>query len=356
VQHPIFFDRNENRYGPAPACLEALRGADPELLFNYTRAFQQGSYSELSARLAADHGIDENQVILGYGCEDILKEAVHHYVPAGGTILIPSASWWYYRAVAAEVGGLSVEYPIRRSPLRFEYDIETMLSQRRTENPSLILVASPNNPTGNVLGRAELRRLLEAYRGVPFVLDQAYFGFTHGEVDDYSALLAEFEHLLILRTFSKLYALAGVRIGYAMAGSGLTTFQKFCARYLGYNRLSERVALAALDSPAYYAGIAAGMDRCRRKFYDLFRGRPGFEIYESEANFVLVRMPLPIAETLERELANQGLIVKFFREPEFVAHARISLGNEAENELLISAIRTVVERCGVTLDALGETA
>lgn len=356
MQHPVYFDRNENRYGPAPACLRALQGADRELLFNYTRAYQQGSYSELSARLAADHDLDEKQLILGYGCEDILKEAVQHFVPVGGTILIPSASWWYYRAMADEVGGRSVEYPLRRTPLRYEYDVNTMLRMRRTADPSLILVASPNNPTGNVLSRNDLRRLLDAYRGVPFVLDQAYFGFQQGEIDDYSALLGEYEDLLILRTFSKLYALAGVRIGYAMTGRGLVSFQKYCARYLGYNRLSERVALAALDSPAYYADLAVRMARCREKFYDLFRNSPGCEIYESEANFVLVKMPVAVAERLERELVDQNLIVKFFREPEFVAHARISLGDEADNERLIAAIRAVIGSQMTSADARGEMA
>jgi histidinol-phosphate aminotransferase len=356
VQHPVFFDRNENRYGPAPACLNALQCADRELLFNYTRAYQQGSYSELSARLAADHGLDEKQLILGYGCEDILKEAVQHFVPAGGTILIPSASWWYYRAMADEVGGRSVEYPLRPTPLRYEYDVNTMLQLRQSANPAMILVASPNNPTGNVLSRDDLRRLLDAYRGVPFVLDQAYFGFKQGEIDDYSALLGEYEDLMILRTFSKLYALAGVRIGYAMTGRGLVSFQKYCARYLGYNRLSERVALAALDSPAYYSDLAARMAGCREKFYQLFRHSPGCEIYESEANFVLVKMPVAVAERLERELVEQKLIVKFFREPEFIAHARISLGDEADNERLIAAIRAVMGSPRLSAEALGETA
>ena len=85
VSGPVLFDRNENRFGPAPACLEVLRKADAELLYNYTRAFQQGHYSDLSVRLGLMHGVGEQRIILGYGCEDILKEAVHHtsWRPAG---------------------------------------------------------------------------------------------------------------------------------------------------------------------------------------------------------------------------------------------------------------------------------
>jgi histidinol-phosphate aminotransferase len=335
----VLLDRNENRYGPAPACLDVLRHADGELLYNYTRAFQAGYYSDLSARLAEHHGVDEKRIILGYGCEDILKQSVHHFLAKGRKILIPSASWWYYKSIADEVGGITVEFPLHASTTHYEFDVEALLRMRRTEDPGLLLIASPNNPTGNVLARADLRRLLAAYGDVPFVLDQAYFGFTPDDLDDAGALCDEFPHLLILRTFSKLYALAGVRIGYAVVGTGLGSFQRFCARNLGYNRISERLALAALDSPLYYANVARRMAADRQRFYALFRSCPGCEIYLSEANFVLVKMPPETAVTLKTELDRQGLVIKFFREPGFENHARISLGTDTEDNELIVAVR-----------------
>ncbi|MBK7187340.1 MAG: histidinol-phosphate aminotransferase family protein [bacterium] len=352
----VYFDRNENRYGPAPACMQVLREAEGELLFNYSRTFQRGYYSELSARLAAIHGVDEQRIILGYGCEDILKEAVHHFLPAGRAVLIPSASWWYYHAVAAEVGGVTTEYPLRPVRNRYEYDVEALLRLRETADPALVLLASPNNPTGNSLGRSDLRRLLEAYRGVPFVLDQAYFGFTPAAQDDVGALTGEFGDLLVLRTFSKLYALAGVRIGYALCGNDLDVFRRFCARNLGYNRISEKLALAALDSPGYYRDVAAGMSRSRQQLYDLFGSIPGCAVYESEANFVLVKMPPEMVVLLERELNARGMIVKFLKEPGFTDHARISLGNAEETDQLVAAIGSLLARPAVRTRAIGESA
>jgi histidinol-phosphate aminotransferase len=335
----VLLDRNENRYGPAPACLDVLRHADAELLYNYTRAFQEGYYSDLSARLGRHHGVAESRVLLGYGCEDILKQSVHHFLARGRTILIPAASWWYYKSIADEVGGVTVEFPLRASATEYDFDIEALLRLRHTADPGLLLIASPNNPTGNVLARADLRRLLAAYHDVPFVLDQAYFGFTPDEVDDAGELCDEFPHLMVLRTFSKLYALAGVRIGYAVVGNGLASFQKFCARNLGYNRISERLALAALDSPLYYANVARLMAADRRRFYALFRSCPGCEIYHSEANFLLVKFPPEVAVFLKAELERQGLVIKFFREPGFEHQARISLGTTAENDALIRAVQ-----------------
>ena len=341
---PILLDRNENRYGPAPACLDVLRGADPELLFNYTRAFEQGNYSDLSVRLAGLHGLSEQHIILGYGCEDLLKEAVHHFLDPGRTILIPQASWWYYKAIADEVGGVTVEFPLVAGPTRYEFDLAALLRLRDAVDPALILIASPNNPTGNVLPRQDLLQVLDHFQDLPLVLDQAYFGLTPGENDDYAALTRRFPNLMILRTFSKLHALAGARIGYGILGDGLPGFRRFCARNLGFNRLSEQLALAALDSPAYYADIAQRMADDRRRFYRLFRACPGCEIYESEANFLLVKLPEAIIPGLKQHLVRQGLVIKFFKEPAFINHARISLGTEAENARLLAAIRTYFQQ------------
>ncbi len=337
-QEPILFDRNENRYGPAPACLQVLRDADKELLFNYTRAFQQGNYSDLSVRLSELHNVEEKRIILGYGCEDILKGAVHYFLKKGRTILIPSASWWYYTAIADEVGGITVQFPLVETPESYEFDVEALINMKEEHNPGIVLIASPNNPTGNVLSRQDLLRILEAYRDTPVMLDQAYFGHNPHEEDDFGGLTDQYPNLIFLRTFSKLYAMAGVRMGYGVIGEGLGGFQKFCARNLGYNRISERLALAALDSPEYYADIAARMAADRQEMYKVFRGL-GCQAFESEANFILVKFPDWVVPTLKEALDSQGLIIKFFKEECFLGYARISLGTDVENAKLLDAVK-----------------
>ncbi len=337
-QEPILFDRNENRYGPAPACLEVLRNADKELLFNYTRAFLQGNYSDLSVRLSEMHNVDEKRIILGYGCEDILKGAVHYFLKKGRTILIPSASWWYYTAIADEVGGITVQFPLVETPERYEFDVDALINMKKEHNPGIVLIASPNNPTGNVLSREDLLKILEAYRDTPVMLDQAYFGHNPNEEDDFGGLTDQYPNLIFLRTFSKLYAMAGVRMGYGVIGEGLGGFQKFCARNLGYNRISERLALAALDSPDYYADIAARMAADRQEMYKVFRSL-GCHAYESEANFILVKFPDWVVPSLKEALDSQGLIIKFFKEECFLGYARISLGTDKENARLLNAVK-----------------
>ena len=353
---PVLFDRNENRFGPAPACLEVLHQADPELLFNYTRAFLQGNYSDLSVRVGQIHDVAEDRIILGYGCEDILKEAVHYFLKPGRTILIPSASWWYYTAIADEVGGVTVQFPLIETPTTYEFDVDALINMKAEHNPGIVLIASPNNPTGNVLSRADLLRILEAYHDTPVLLDQAYFGLTCDESDDFSQLTETYPNLLILRTFSKLFALAGVRIGYGIIGMGLGGFKKFCGRNLGYNRISELLALAALDSPEYYRDLASKMAADRESFYELFRAYEGCRVFDSSANFVLVKFPDHVVPVLKEALDSQGLIIKFFKEPGFIGYARISLGTVEENARLREAIAQAWPAAVSRASAAGEVA
>src|SRR5258708_39720967 len=106
----IYLDRNESQYGPAPACFEALKEDNFKNLSEYSRDFARGVKSCLTERLANDYGIAEKNVLLGYGGEDILKQAVHCYLNKGDKIMIPSYSWWYYKKNSDEKCGVKVEY------------------------------------------------------------------------------------------------------------------------------------------------------------------------------------------------------------------------------------------------------
>jgi histidinol-phosphate aminotransferase len=339
---PILLDRNENRYGPAPECLAALREVEPDLLFNYTRDFRRGFYSALSRELAAMHGVPEKRLVLGYGCEDLLKQAVHHWLRPGERCLIPSASWWYYRSIADEVGGVTVEYPIVETPTAWAYDIEA-LARIQLETPArILLIASPSNPTGNTFPQRRLAEVLDIFRDAVVVFDEAYFGFSEESAEDACAMAQTRPNLLVLRTFSKLFGLAGARIGYGVAGTELDGFLKFSSRNLGYNRVSERLALAALSNPGYYARLSESVIADRRRLIETLRGFPGVRAYDSQANFVLARFPSAAAVAgMKAELDRRGLILKFLSEPDFAHCARITLGTPEETASLLEALQDV---------------
>lgn len=335
----VYLDRNENNYGPAPACFEVLKSSGLEFLSWYSKDFARGVKSSLSERLAKDFGVPENNILLGYGAEDLLKQAVHCYLAKDETIMIPTHSWWYYKSIAEEKGGLTVEYPMVPGRDAFAYDVDALLKLAARHKPRLILISSPNNPTGNSLDKDGLLVLLKTIKDTVIVLDEAYWGFAGRPAESIKELVSDYPDLIIIRTFSKYYALAGARIGYAFLGQNLSRLAKFSARYLGYNRISERLALAALDSPAYYSAISQKMIQDKEKYYQTLNAMPGFKAYRSNANFILAEIPEKFKASLKDDLTKKGLIIKFFNEPKLENCVRITIGTEAENSQLANAFR-----------------
>ncbi len=338
----MYLDRNENLYGPAPKCFDVLRSIGMKELSLYSRDFQRGVKSLLTERLAADLKIPEQQILLSEGSEDMLKQVIHCYVNSGEKILCPAQSWWYYQVVASEVGGVTVQYKLKERVDRFHYDVDEMISLYAKESPRVVLIASPNNPTGNSLDESDLQRMTEAFSESIIILDEAYWGFADASIERIAEQIKSYRNVLIMRTFSKYYALAGARIAYAVVGLDLTHLTKFASHYLGYNRISEALALAALDSPEYYRTITAQMQEDRKRFYDLFDAKPGFTCFRSEANFVLVRIPVKIKEVLRDVLKAKGIVIKYFSDTEFPNCIRITLGTHQQNVLMMEALQMIV--------------
>jgi len=344
----IYLDRNENNYGPAPACFEVLQQATFEALSLYSKDFTRGVKSTLSERLANDFDVPENSILLGYGGEDILKQVIHCYLEEGETLMIPSHSWWYYKSIADEKKGKTVEYPMKAGKDSFLYDLDHLLRLSDQHHPKIILISSPNNPTGNTLSLEDLRIILDKVKKTIVVLDEAYWGFGNSQSNNYvKELISVYPDLLIIRTFSKYYALAGLRIGYGFFGENLTVLSQFSARYLGYNRLSERLALAALDSSDYYSSITQKMAQDKERYYQELGKIPGFKVYRSDANFILIEIPEAIKVFLKEYLSRQGIIVKFFNEKYLENSMRITIGTGEQNECLIQTIKKFVKEKGL---------
>ncbi len=338
-----YLDRNESQSGPSPKCYEFLKKVTIDELSCYSRDFSRGVKSLLSEKIAKDFGIDERQVILSYGSEDLLKQIIHYYLDRKEKILIPKEAWWYYKKVAYEVGGFNVEYPMEKGTengvATFLYDVDKMIKIYERERPRIVLIASPNNPTGNRISSEDLKRFLDACRGALVMIDEAYWGFGSKENSYVKPYLDEFPNLVICRTFSKYYALAGCRIGYAFAGKNLEELINYSVRYLGYNRISEKLAEIAMCDTEYYDKVTEIMQEDKEYFYKEFSKLEGFIPYKSYANFMLVDMPLEIRKDLNKYLKERNLLIKFLDEEAFKTEARITLGTREQNYALMHAIK-----------------
>lgn len=336
----IYLDRNENQYGPSPSCYKILRKSINGTLSTYSRDYTRGVHSILSERLSQDYGIDEKKILLGYGSEDILKQCVQCYINKGDKIMIPSFSWWYYKKIADEANGVNIFYPIIENVDTFKYDIEALLRIYEEQKPKLVLISSPNNPTGNRLRPDQLNTILENIKESIIVIDEAYSMFDENYNLEPAVLIQKFPQLIIIRTFSKYYGLAGIRTGYAFLGDNLKELKLVNARYLGFNRLSEQIAIAALDSPGYYALMRRKMTADMEMLYDQLNAIPGFHAYRSYANFILVKIPFELKDGLQKFLVENNMIVKFMNEDGLNNHIRITLGTHKQNSRLLRLIKS----------------
>ena len=286
--------------------------------------------------------------MLGYGAEDLLKKAVHYFLTLGGnkTMLIPKFSWWYYKSIADEVDGTTLQYPVFENGDTFSYDIDGLRQMIADINPKIVLVASPNNPTGNALTPQEMEQLVEMVPQSSIVLvDEAYASFISNDASYIKTLIEKHENIIICRTLSKFYGLPGLRMGFGFVGQGevMNRFTRYANMYLGYDRLSEEVAIAALKSDSHYREIAKVMEEARQMYRNELGALPGFLVYKSLANFVLVKYPIELKERLQKAFAEESYKVKFMNEPGINSHMRITLGRREQNRTVCDTILRIAQ-------------
>lgn len=339
-----FLDRNEFNFEPSQKVIDTIKNFDPKELCFYTRIYDEGKKSVVSVRLSEIYGVPEEQVLLGYGGEEILKNTVHYYLTKGNnkTILIPQFSWWYYSSIAAEVEGVTEMYPLYEQDDTFAYNVDEVIEYTNRIHPRLLLLASPNNPTGNSLTSEEIGRIMESIPKETMVLiDEAYASFISNDVDYIAPLVNKYSNLIISRTLSKFYGLPGLRMGFGFMGAGHKDFLKYANMYLGYNRFSEAVALAALESEDHYRNVAKQMEWDRQLYKKELGDLPGFKVYKSVANFILIKYPAEIKETLQKALAVENYKIKFMSDPGLESCVRITLGRPEQTQVVCDTIKNI---------------
>ena len=335
----IYLDKNENHYGPSPKVIEALHSAKIKDLATYER-----DTNCLTKKLAEMYDMKTEQIILGYGAEDILKTAMERAANPHDKVMIPKYSWWYYKALADHQDVKVIYAPIEKDNGVYYYDLENILAKIKQEWPRLILIAHPNNPTGNWLEYEEVIDILNVSGDALVVLDLAYAGFSDEKEDKYIKLVDKYPNLMVIFTFSKLYAMSGVRVGYAFIGDNVRDKLRYNERLLGFNKLSAKLAIAALESQDYYSDIAKKMIKDREMLYNELGQFPIYKPYKSRANFLLVEVDPDYIAPLQQALQNHNIVIKFFKEKHFPNTIRISIGTESENALLLSIMKEVATK------------
>lgn len=340
---------NEAPYDPAPGCLAVHHGIAADTLRRYSPSFGSGGHSPLAVRLAALCAVDVDRVVLGAGAEGLLS-AVFATLRRGDVVALPDGSWPHYRALAAQVGARVAAYPVQDLGDRFEADVDGLLALAGLGAPiRLLLIASPANPTGELFPVERVAEVARAFPDAVVAADLAYTGCGDEPPDwtAWAALTRSLPNLLVLHTFSKAFALAGLRVGWEIAGAGLDDLVTRGVPYLGYNHASELTAIAALDDPGYYAAQRAVMAEERLRYYRALplAGPDGaVQVYRSGGNFLPVRFSPAALPVVHDALAVADIVIKWLPD----GLTRITLGTPEQNatvlRVLVRALSGLPER------------
>ncbi len=321
---------NENPLGMSPGARAAMAAAIDDLA-----RYPDSNGFELKAAIAARYRVKAAQITLGNGSNDLLQLATRALVPAGGHVVYSDHAFVVYMLASQAVGAVATSVPARD----FGHDLDAMLAAV-TPQTRMVFVANPNNPTGTFVPGDVLERFVMALPAdVAVVLDQAYDEYlTPEQRYDATAWLARRDNLIICRTFSKAYGLAGLRLGFALSSPAVTDLMNRVRQPFNTNSLAQAAALGALADERFlresFEMNLAERDRLQQAF-----GERGLSYVPSAANFVLVRVGDGAAITAA--LLREGVIIRpvgGYGLPEWV---RVSVGLPAENTRFLAALDKV---------------
>ncbi|HEX4840938.1 MAG TPA: histidinol-phosphate transaminase [bacterium] len=288
----------------------------------------------LRQALAEFCGVSPTMIAVTNGSNEAILALVITY--ATGRRVVVTAPGYSMVVPLAVIGGATVQaVPLCED---FSLDAPAMVAAVSSPEVAVTIIASPNNPTGNAFARPSLTAVLESARGL-VVIDEAYAQFTAASfVGD----LSRYAHLAIVRTFSKGFALAGVRVGWIIAsGEVLDAVRKALPPY-NVNVFSQEAALVALQRPELVSGRVEALIAERRRLEDAVRAIDGVTTYPSEANFLLVRTRAPAADVFAGLLERGVLVRDVSRGPLLENCLRVTVGTHAENNQFLDALRASV--------------
>jgi histidinol-phosphate aminotransferase len=335
---------NENPLGPGKKVLDAIQKALPSLCL-----YPDGSGFNLKQALANKFSVDTNQLTLGNGSNEILELVARAFLTADVEVIFSQHAFAVYPIVTQAAGARAVVVPA----VNYGHDLNAML-EHVNDRTRLIFIANPNNPTGTYLTPATLDAFLAKLpEGTLCVLDEAYSEFVtkfisqqgspHNKgmkMDEAITWLNKYPNLIITRTFSKAYGLAGLRVGYSISSSEIADILNRVRQPFNNNTLALIAAEVALEDVDYLnktlENNAQGMKQLTEGFKSL-----GLEWIDSVANFVLLNLKQP-GLPIYQKLLHKGVIVRPVDNYDLINHLRITVGTKEENQLFLQALSDIL--------------
>lgn len=327
IRDSIKLASNENPLGPSPRAVAAVQRALGEL-----HRYPEGDCYYLRHALAARLAVDPGALVFGNGSNEIIELLIRAYLQPGDDAVMADQAFVVYRLIVQAAGGRSIAVPLHDHT----HDADA-LAAAMTPRTRILFVANPNNPTGTIIGRAAWQRLLAAVpEDVLIVLDEAYAEYVDDpDYPDGLAAVRDGRAVIVLRTFSKIYGLAGLRIGYGVTRPDVVDATNRIRQPFNVNALAQVGALAALDDTEHVEASRTA-NRAGLTFLRGEMARLDLEVVPSWANFLLVRVGAGAA--LYQALLRRGVIVRPMDGYGYPDHVRVTVGTEAENRRFVAAL------------------
>ena len=330
LQDMIKLNTNENPYPPSPEVQKALRELDADAL----RLYPDPAASDLVRAVAERYGVEEDQVFVGVGSDDVLAMAFLTYFNGDLPILFPDITYSFY-----DVWADAFRIPYRTIPLREDFSI--CPEDYRIPNGGIIF-PNPNAPTGAVLEPGAVEKIVRDNPDAVVIVDEAYVDF--GAVSALP-LIGTYDNLLVVQTFSKSRSMAGMRIGYAFGSKKLIRALqdvKYSFNSYTMNRTSIVLGAAAVRDEAWFRETVRRIVETRERTQRELRTM-GFSFRDSGANFVFVTHERVPAREIFRRLREKHIFVRFFDRPRIDNYLRITIGTDEEMDRLFGALREILE-------------
>lgn len=326
---------NENCFGPSPKAVAAVRKSLSDL-----NRYPDASCFDLRKRVAKSLGLDGSRLIFGNGSDEVIGMAIRTFVGAGDEVVIAKPTFLIYEIVS-QLQDAEIKFvPLTKE---LKHDLRAMKSAV-TEKTKIVFIANPDNPTGTYVSKKELD---EFFDGLPekvvVFLDEAYFEFADYTFKDYPNGIDYLDRpgVIVARSFSKAYGLAGLRVGYGISSPEIISYMERTREPFNVNLLAQAGAAAALDDKAFLKKTLSHVEKEKEFLYTRLR-RMGLDYIESATNFILVDVKKDCKEIFNALLA-EGVIVRDMKSWGLNTYIRITIGTRSENKKFIDALKEALK-------------
>ncbi|MBF0594446.1 MAG: histidinol-phosphate transaminase [Candidatus Omnitrophica bacterium] len=323
---------NENPYPPSPKVLKAIAAAAKT-----ANRYPDGACFELRRELARRLKLAPEQFVFGCGSDEVIVMAIRAFVEPGDEVVIAKPSFLVYSIASAAAGAQLVEVPLNG----FRYDLPAMKAAV-TSRTKIVFIGNPDNPSGLFPTKTEIAEFLDGFPSDVLVFfDEAYFEYiSDKDYPDTLALLKTHKNVIVARTFSKIYGLAGLRVGYGMSNPEVAGLLDRAREPFNVTSIAQAAALAALNDGAYYKRIIKEQTKERERLCAAFK-KMGIDFSKGCTNFIQVRVSKDSRDVV-LALMKKGVIVRDMGAWGLQNYIRVSIGTPAENNRFLKALKEVL--------------